>query len=166
LKPVAVVLARVDNRLVHGQVLEAWAPAVGADTVVVIDEAIAEDPLRRAVIEGLSQPRLEVRLMDPAQAARFLRGEGAQRKVVLLFSDIRVAIEALDVGLSFERLNLGNIHPREASRPVTPSVYLTPEDLERLSQLRARGVEIEARAVPAERSPDLAPFFALDGVER
>jgi len=103
--------------------------------------------------------------MDPGQAARFLSGDGGWRKILLLFADVRGAAQALDAGVTFDRLNLGNIHPREGSRPVTPSVFLTSEDSERLSALRARGVEIEARAVPAERSPDLAPFFALHGVE-
>ena len=161
-----VVLARVDNRLVHGQVLEAWVPAVGADTIVVVDGALAAQPLHRVVIEGLSQPRLEVRLMEPARAARFLESDGARRKIVLLFSDVRGATEALDARVTFDRLNLGNMHPKEGSRQVTPSVHLTPEDAQRLSALRARGVEIEARAVPAERSPNLAPFLDLREAER
>ncbi|NTU60380.1 MAG: PTS sugar transporter subunit IIB, partial [Deltaproteobacteria bacterium] len=48
-----VVLARVDNRLVHGQVLEAWVPRLGIEAILVVDADLAQDPFQRAVIEGL-----------------------------------------------------------------------------------------------------------------
>ncbi len=153
------VLARVDNRLVHGQMLEAWVPALGADTILVVDRALASQPLQRAIIEALSHPGLQVRLMEPMAAAEFLKAEGKRRKIIVLFSGISGAIEALDEGVSFGRLNLGNIHPREGSRPLTASVHLTREDVKQLSRLVARGVEVEARAVPGDRSPSVSAWL-------
>ena len=154
----AVVLARVDNRLVHGQILEAWVPRLKADTIVVIDRDLVADALRKSLLQGLSHAGLEVRLMDPEQAAFFVAGEGEQRRVILIFSDIRRAVEALEAGVCFDRLNLGNIHPEPGSRAVTRSVNLTADDARALAGLRSRGVCVEARAVPSDRSPDLNAF--------
>lgn len=148
-----MVLARVDNRLVHGQVLEAWVPRLGAQAVVVVDREKARDPLHRMILEGLGRPGLEVRLEDPAGAARWLAREGRERRVLVLFEGLAQALEALEAGVEFAVLNLGNLHPRPGSRPVTPTVYLTEEDWRGLERLRAAGVEVEARAVPADRSP-------------
>lgn len=158
----AVVLARVDNRLVHGQVLEAWVPQLKADTILVVDRELVRDPLRKALLQGLSHPSLEVRLTDPEGAARFVTGEGVARRVILLFSDVSGAIDALDAGVHFDRLNLGNLHPDEGSRAVTGSVNLTAEDAQRLAELRSRGVSLEARAVPSDRSPDLNSYIAAE----
>jgi PTS system mannose-specific IIB component len=159
---VAVVLARVDNRLVHGQVLEAWVPQLKADTILVVDRGLVGDPLRTALLQGLSHPGLEVRLTDPEEAAQFVTGEGLTRRVIVLFADIGGAVDALDAGVRFERLNLGNLHPDEGSRAVTGSVNLTAGDAQRLAELRARGVTLEARAVPSDRSPDLSSFIAAE----
>jgi PTS system mannose-specific IIB component len=154
-----VVLTRVDNRLVHGQVLEGWVPKLRANTILVVDRELAGNPLRKSLIEGLSHPGLEVRLMDPERAVRFLAAEETARRVIVVFADTQKAVEAHEAGVRFGRLNLGNIHPREGSQAVTASVNLTVGDAKRLSDLHAQGVTLEAKAVPADRSPDLTELI-------
>ncbi|GAB4266563.1 MAG: PTS sugar transporter subunit IIB [Deferrisomatales bacterium] len=151
----AVILARVDSRLVHGQVVEGWAPLLRADTLLVVDRELAGDPLTSRVLAALERPGLEIRLTGPRDAARLLAGELRSRRVLVLFASPLRALEACDAGVEFGRLNLGNVHPSAESRPVTASVYLTREDARALRELSDRGVELEARAVPADRSPDL-----------
>ncbi|MBI5445189.1 MAG: PTS sugar transporter subunit IIB, partial [Deltaproteobacteria bacterium] len=51
----SILLARVDSRLVHGQVLEVWVPRLRADAIVAVDRALAGDPFRRRLVEGLSR---------------------------------------------------------------------------------------------------------------
>jgi len=155
----AVVLARTDNRLVHGQVLEAWVPALRVAVILVVDRELGGDPLQRMVIEGLCCRGLRVQIVTPGEAAALLEGELRETRVMLLFRGLRQAIEALDDGVSFGVLNLGNIHPRQDSRSLTVSVYLTAEDDLLLGELAGRGVALEARAVPADRSPDVGRWL-------
>ena len=157
-----VVLARVDNRLVHGQVLEAWAPRLGANAILVVDRAAAEDPLRRVLAEGLSSPGLRVRVAAPEAAAGILAEGGPDQKVLLLFPDTEAALEAHAAGVGFHHLNLGNVHPAAGSRPLTSSVHLGPGDVTRLLRLRSRGVELDARSVPSERSPDVDAWLKAE----
>ena len=156
----SVVLARADNRLVHGQVLEAWVPALQVDTILVVDRELGNDPLQKMVIEGLGRCGLCVQIVDPQQAQELLRGGLADHRVLLLFAGLRQAADARDAGVFFDRLNLGNIHPRQGSRSLTFSVYLTSEDEKLLHHLLDRDVELEARAVPSDRSPDLVRWLA------
>ena len=100
-----------------------------------------------------------IRLLDPEHAARFLAAEETERRVIVVFADTQKAVEAHDAGVHFDRLNLGNIHPREGSQAVTASVNLTEGDEKRLSDLHAQGVTLEAKAVPTDRSPDLAELI-------
>lgn len=154
----SIVLARVDNRLVHGQILEAWVPHFAIDTILVIDRQLVDDRFHRTLLEGLGREDLQVCLVKPERAAQLLAGELAQHRVLALFSGIRQAVEALACGVSFSRLNLGNVHPKHGSRAITTSVNLTEQELRDLAALASRGVDLEARAVPADRSPDFAPL--------
>jgi mannose/fructose/N-acetylgalactosamine-specific phosphotransferase system component IIB len=150
-----VLLARVDNRLVHGQVLVSWVPRLGIDTILVVDRELVGDPFQRDLLEGLGAPGLKIRLVTPEGAALLLAGELRDRKVLVLFAGIHQAVEAWDAGVAFSVLNLGNVHPTQGSRGLTSSVYLSASDEEELCLLLSRGVRVEARAVPADRSPDV-----------
>jgi PTS system mannose-specific IIB component len=154
----AVVLSRVDNRLVHGQVLEAWVPHCRIEGIVVVDGELAVDPLQLMIFKTLDCERLPVRVCDPGEAVRLLAGEWREKRVLLLFAGLRQAVESRGRGVRFDSLNLGNIHPRPGSRTLTSSVYLTDDDLGCLAALLEEGVALEARAVPADRSPDVASF--------
>jgi mannose/fructose/N-acetylgalactosamine-specific phosphotransferase system component IIB len=79
---------------------------------------------------------------------------------MVLYRGLRQALEARDAGVPLAALNLGNIHPRPDSLCLTMSVYLTPEDGQLLRELAASDVALDARAVPADRSPDVGLWLA------
>ena len=156
-----ILMARVDNRLLHGQVLEAWVPRLGADAVLAVDRPLSRDPLRRRILEGLGRAgHLEVRVADPEDAAELLLGGWSEKRVLLLFVGLPEALEAHRAGVRFERLNLGNLHPREGSRVISPSVQVTAADCRCLEALLAEGVAVEARAVPSDRGLDGSTILA------
>ena len=156
----AVVLARVDNRLVHGQVLEAWVPALGVDAILVVDPELGGDRLQKMVLEGLSRRGLHVQIVTPREAVALLAGVLRDTRVMVLFRGLRQAFVAREAGVPFEVLNLGNLHPCQESSSLTVSVYLTAEDEQLLRELAECGVALEARAVPADRGPDVSRWLA------
>ncbi|NOY46227.1 MAG: PTS sugar transporter subunit IIB [Deltaproteobacteria bacterium] len=161
----SVLLARVDNRLVHGQVLEAWVPYLEADLIVVVGGEESRDPFRRSLFQALSTPQVKVEVVAPEEAPTLVEREQAHR-ILLLFPDVDAAWKAFRAGLRFERLNLGNVHPREGGHRVTRTVYLTTEDEEELRDLRAHGVRLEARALPTDASPHPDAFLGPGGSDR
>lgn len=154
-----VVLCRVDNRLVHGQVLEAWAPKLGVQGIVVVDAERAADPCQRMVFRALDQATLPVRLCSPEEASALLGGPWRDRRTLVLFAGVAQAADARRRGVRFDALNLGNVHPSQGSVPLTSSVYLTAEDAAVLRAFVDDGVVLEARAVPSDRSPDVVAFL-------
>jgi PTS system mannose-specific IIB component len=158
-----IVLVRVDNRLVHGQVLEAWVPALAVQAILVADDEVAGNPLARAAM-GLAMPRKVVFRVAPlAEVVAMLRPGGAGApagRTLLLVRDVRAAVALQEGGVALAHLNLGNVHFSAGREQVTPTVYLDGAEIEALRRLAASGIEIEGRAVPAEAA---IPFATIAG---
>jgi PTS system N-acetylgalactosamine-specific IIB component len=147
-----IALVRVDNRLLHGQILETWIPRLGAGEVVVADDEAAASDLARAAMTLCVPPDLAVSIV-PVRAAPWAELAAKKARVLVLLRDV-AALEVARAGglvpaLS-RRVNLGNVHFGPGRRAVTPSVFLTGDELATLQALSAAGFEVEARAIPSE----------------
>lgn len=132
--------------------LETWIPRLGVRGVVVADDEAARSPLARAAMTLCLPPELQVRIV--ALAELDAAGLAARPEPVLvLVRDVAALAEAARRGLTpagAPRLNLGNIHYSPGRKAVTPSVFLTAEEVAQLQALAAAGFELEARAIPSD----------------
>jgi mannose/fructose/N-acetylgalactosamine-specific phosphotransferase system component IIB len=154
-----VALVRVDNRLVHGQVLEAWLPALGAHGILVADDEAAGNVLARSAMALAIPPKVSFQVVRVDAAAEMLKpgGKGPQAaRTLLLLRDVRDAVALHEQGVSMPKLNLGNIHFRAGRKQVAPSVFLGGDELAALERLASEGTEVEVRAVPGEPALPLA----------
>lgn len=157
-----ILLLRVDNRLVHGQILETWVPRLGAAEVLVADDEAAANPLARAALTLCVPPELPVRI-EPLDAVRW--GEVAASKVPTLgiVREVAGVTRARAGGLApamVPAVNLGNVHFAPERRSVTASLFLSRAELDALRALEREGFRVEARPVPTE------PPLGLDEMER
>ncbi|MGO9829010.1 MAG: PTS sugar transporter subunit IIB [Myxococcaceae bacterium] len=141
---------RIDSRLIHGQVVEAWLPALKVARVVVADDEAADSPLMRAAMGLAVPPAVEVDIFRLDEVP-FARLEQDAVRTLLLVRDVAALMRARSRGLSLRRVTLGNVHHASGRRPVSASVYLSAEELEQLRALAGSGVELEARGVPTDR---------------
>lgn len=148
----AIVLARIDSRLIHGQVLEAWVPHVRAECIVVANDAAACTPLQRMIMRAAvpSSIRLEIGTLDEA-AALLSSAELAGERTLLLFADSDDALQACRLGVHYPRLNLGNMHGAEGKCRYNCTIALDQHDIDNLREVEAFGVTIVAQCVPADR---------------
>jgi PTS system mannose-specific IIB component len=147
-----IPLIRVDNRLLHGQVLETWIPRLAAAEVVVGDDEAAASPLAQAAMTLCCPEGIPVRVLPLAQVDFRALAAGAG-PVLVLVREVAGLTAAAAAGLTpalAPHLNLGNIHHGAGRRPVTPSVYLAEPELAALLALRAAGFQVEARATPTD----------------
>jgi PTS system mannose-specific IIB component len=153
-----IALARIDERLVHGQVLVGWVPHLGARRVVVADDEAARSPLARAAMALALPPGVEASV-DPLDAVDWEALGRSPDPVLVVLRDVAVAERALSAGLTPARvavLNVGNVHYGQGRRQVTPSVFLSGAEVEGLRRLAAAGFRVEIRAVPLDVPIDLA----------
>jgi PTS system mannose-specific IIB component len=161
--PAGIALVRVDNRLVHGQVLEAWVPALSAQGILVADDEVAGNALARAAMSLAIPKNVAFRVARLAEVAGMLRpgGSGAPApRTLVLVRNVRDAVALREQGVPLPHLNLGNVHYSAGREQVAPTVYLDAAEIEALEQLGAAGTGIEARAVPAEAPVSLPTIAA------
>lgn len=155
-----IALARVDDRLVHGQVTVGWVPHVKATLVIVASDRVAADPLLAGII-GAGSASVRVEVLGVADAAR--RGAGGEwerERVLLLFESLQDALRAVEAGLAIGQLNLGGLRHDAGSLCVCDGVTLDHDDCDALRRLALQGVKIDVRLMPQDRVrqlPDVLP---------
>lgn len=152
----SIVLARIDNRFVHGQILEAWIPYTKATCIIVASDAAARNPVQKMAMETCGTCGLSIQTLEVENAVkRLLEGEFDKSRVVLLFGTTEDALKAVKLGLELEELNVGNIHFCIGKLQVSPSVSVDTADLENLKALTEKGIKIVIRCVPSDPSRDI-----------
>jgi PTS system mannose-specific IIB component len=159
-----IALVRVDNRLIHGQILEAWVPFTKSSTIIVVDDHVASDFFRETVIKMAVPREVEViisNVEDFANHFKFRRGKG--RKTIVLFSAIADALRAFQGGFAFDRLNIGNVYCEECLKQCSPSVMLGEEDVKAIRTLIDNGVNVDVRCVPREKPINIRELLTMIG---
>ncbi|MFH2201957.1 MAG: PTS sugar transporter subunit IIB [Elusimicrobiota bacterium] len=155
-----IVLVRIDDRLVHGQVVEGWLPALGADAILVVSDQAASDPLqtslmRLALPEGVALEICSVPAATEAYAAA-MRGGG---NTVVLVPGPAEALAMVEAGAEIREINVGGLHFAAGRVQLGKAIFLSEEDARSLRSLVERGVRLEGRAVPTDRAADVAEMI-------
>lgn len=150
-------LVRVDDRLLHGQIICAWVPFVNADELIVASDEAAGDALVSEIMGSCSCDGLGVSVTRVEDVSAELRRADNGHRAILIFANLADAMRAYDNGLKFTSINIGNVHHEENGRRLTNSVVLNPEDDGIIERFVASGVAIDLRDVPTGRSTKYTP---------
>jgi mannose/fructose/N-acetylgalactosamine-specific phosphotransferase system component IIB len=153
------VLHRIDDRLIHGQVVIAWGESLHPRRIWVVDDVSTANPWERELL-GAAAPGIEVRVLPVAEAAAAYAAEAAAPGAsFLLVADLRTALALVEAGAAIGSFNLGGLHYAPGKDKVNDYVYLDADDRRCARELLARGVTLTVQDVPASRPQ---PLPALD----
>jgi PTS system mannose-specific IIB component/fructoselysine and glucoselysine-specific PTS system IIB component len=157
-----IVLFRVDERLIHGQVVVGWGGPLHADRIVVVDDAIADSAWEQELYCLGVPPEIEAQFVSAAQALEaFELWRVGPKRTIVLVRDVATAQRMAEGGvLAGEEVNLGGIHHAEGRTRVLPYLHLGPGDGDALREIAASGAEVSARDLPATRKVMLDELLA------
>jgi mannose/fructose/N-acetylgalactosamine-specific phosphotransferase system component IIB len=140
---------RVDNRLLHGQVVQFWIGHLKIEHLVVADDEVAENEALMAIYR-LAMPKsvgLTITPLDPlTKKLESLKS----KKTMVLLKDIDDAERVLSSGAAFKRVTLGNIHASALRSRVTDSVYLSDDEVKKLVKFKNDGIDVEIQTFPGD----------------
>jgi mannose/fructose/N-acetylgalactosamine-specific phosphotransferase system component IIB len=150
-----IAFTRVDNRLIHGQIIEVWLPFLDVKRILVADDEAAANPLMKAAM-ALAVPSSIVVEVKPLDRVDFAQVQAESERTLLLLRDVRGVLHAKELGLVLSTLNVGNVHYAPGRFQRSPSVFLSAREMKSLRSLEKSGVAIEIRAVPKDKPLTLA----------
>ncbi|MBI4396295.1 MAG: PTS sugar transporter subunit IIB [Elusimicrobia bacterium] len=146
-----LVLVRVDDRLIHGQVVEGWLRVIQANRIVVVSDEAAEDSFQICLMRLAVPSEVSVTVLKVQEAAKDLKeGAWAGERVLLLFPSLKEPCRLVEDGVVFESINVGGLHDAPGRTHITPSLALSEEDVECLRALLAKNVFLETRTLPKD----------------
>jgi PTS system mannose-specific IIB component/fructoselysine and glucoselysine-specific PTS system IIB component len=156
---VSIALYRVDDRLIHGQVVVGWGQPLACAFIVLVDDEVRDSDWEQDLYRMGVPDHIEVVFASVREAAERLAAWDADPRVgILLIGDIETAASLLALTPQVRRLNIGGVHHRPGRIERLRYVYLTPTEGERLREIAARGVTVTAQDVPTARAVPLAEF--------
>lgn len=153
---IKIAAVRIDTRLLHGQVATAWTKQIAPDRIIVVSDGVAHDQLRKTMIEQAAPPGVPAnvvpikKMIEVSKDPRF----GAT-KVFLLFENPQDLLKAIEGGVDIKKANIGSMAHSVGKVVVTNAIAMGEDDVKTIEAIRAKGVELEARKVPADASEDI-----------
>ena len=151
-----IAAVRIDTRLLHGQVATAWTKQIAPNRIIVVSDGVAHDELRKTMIEQAAPPGVPAnvvpisKMVEVAKDPRF----GAT-KAFLLFETPQDLLRCIEGGVDIKKVNIGSMAHSVGKVVVTNAIAMGEDDVKTLEELKARGVEFEARKVPSDSSEDI-----------
>jgi mannose/fructose/N-acetylgalactosamine-specific phosphotransferase system component IIB len=157
---VTLLLYRIDDRLIHGQVVVGWGQPLDIGFIALVDEIVATSEWEQELYRMGVPPEMEVYFHTPADAiAAIPRYRADPRPGILLTGDIATMRQLVD-GASIDTVNVGGIHARAGRVQRMRYVFVTPQEEAELRDMAARGVTITAQDVPGARPVSLEDLIA------
>lgn len=147
-----IKLLRVDHRLLHGQVAFSWTQFLGVDCILIANDSLMTDELRKTTIKLAKPQGVKVVMKNIEDSINAINsGVTDKYKLFVVVESIEDAEKLIKGTDKFKVLNLGGIKAREGTRNISKAINVTPEEEETLKELINLGVEVEIRQIPNDQ---------------
>ncbi|SHJ16902.1 PTS system N-acetylgalactosamine-specific EIIB component, Man family (TC 4.A.6.1.4) [Clostridium cavendishii DSM 21758] len=146
-----ILMTRIDNRLIHGQVGVTWVNALGANLILVANDEVANDPIQQNLMEMVVPDVIATRFFTLDKTINVIGKAAARQLIFLVCRSPKDVVKLVEGGVPVKKVNIGNMHFSEGKKQISSTVSVDEEDLKAFRRLKELGVELEIRRVPEER---------------
>lgn len=154
-----IVLTRIDNRLIHGQVATQWTSSVGANLLLVANDAVANDPMRQGLMKMACPAQASTRFFSIEKTCAVIHKAADSQKIAIICETPQDVVALVEGGVPIKSCNIGNMHMSEGKRQVATSVAVDDADVKAFRRLQELGVELYIQRVPSIAKEDVNKLF-------
>ncbi|MEB6336409.1 PTS mannose transporter subunit IIAB [Serratia rhizosphaerae] len=144
-------LARIDDRLIHGQVATRWTKETNVSRIIVVSDEVAADNVRKTLLTQVAPPGVTAHVVDVAKMVRVWNNpKYANDRVMLLFTNPTDVWRLVEDGVDIKSVNIGGMAFRQGKTQVNNAVSVDEKDIEAFKKLNERGIELEVRKVSSD----------------
>ncbi|AJQ28685.1 PTS system mannose/fructose/N-acetylgalactosamine-transporter subunit IIB [Pelosinus fermentans] len=153
-----IELVRIDDRLIHGQIVMAWCKTMPIERIVVIDDEVALDFIRKMLLETVAPPGINVTILNVTQGVESLKTDiFAEEKLLLLVTNPTTILNLVENGLEISKVNIGGMSFGQGKTPVTKAVSISDTDKRAFKELHEHGIDLQIQILPHDTPLDLMP---------
>ena len=145
------VLARIDSRLLHGQVATGWTKSCNPDRIIVVSDSVSHDAVRKKMIIQAAPTGVKAHVVPLKKMVALDKDDRfGQTKVLLLFENVEDVVKVIEMGMKLPRVNLGMLAHTQGKINVNTAISMDLEDVKNFEKLLQYNVEIDVRKVPSD----------------
>ena len=148
-----ITLARIDDRLIHGQVTTVWSKVANAQRIIICNDDVYNDDVRRTLLRQAAPPGMKVNVVNIEKAVAVYHNPQYQDETVFyLFTNPQDVLTMVQQGVKIATLNIGGMAWRPGKKQLTKAVSLDAADINAFQQLDKLGVKLDLRVVASDPS--------------
>lgn len=150
-----ICFSRIDDRLIHGQVVTTWVNAFNIEQIVILNDKIADDKTQKNILAMAAPQGIKVKVYTIKRFAEVIKTAQITRRTMLLFTTSVDVLEAVMLGVDIPELNIGGMRYQEGRERVTRALSVTSEERTAFKQLLDKNIKITVQMVPKDEKVDL-----------
>lgn len=146
---------RMDDRLIHGQIVTAWIKEAQADTILLADDKAAKDPTQQMILKFAVPNGIKLLIVTMKEAYQIICDDSQKGTALLIVRNPETAYELFSMGYHIDSINVGNISNSRSKTGRTrllSNIYVEQNDADYLRKIHELGIRLDVRAVPTDRS--------------
>lgn len=156
----AIIAARIDGRLIHGQVANLWTTKLNISRIMVVDDQVVNSDIEKAGLKLATPPGVKLSVLTVEKAAtNILAGKYDSQRLLIVARKPDRFLGLVERGVKLEELNVGNMSHSPETRSVTQSINVVDEDIKVFDELNAKGVNLIAQMVPGDTAKAFLPLL-------
>lgn len=154
-----IVFIRIDDRLIHGQVITAWSKIVSADRILVIDDEVASDPFMTKVLKIAAPSSVNVDAYDIKEAIEFLKGEDKGDKIMVLVKYPDTVLSLVENGIPIKELNVGGMGAKPGRKALYKNIAISEDEKLVFRKLIEHNVNVSIQIVPDAKKIEMQKYL-------
>jgi len=155
-----IILYRVDERLIHGQVVVGWGNSLKINRIVLVNDQVAQSPWERELYLACVPPEMKTTILavDEGVGKILQNGFKGERAVILVDSPFDI-LRIVEKGIKINSVNVGGVHSKTKRMKILPYLFLSQEEISAFKRIISSGIKCECRDVPLAEKHDLSSLF-------
>ena len=156
-----ILMTRIDNRLVHGQVGVTWVNALGANLLLVANDSASQDPVQQNLMDMVMAEGIQARYFTLQRSIDIIGKASERQKIFIVCKTPQDVLTLVKGGVPIKFVNVGNMHFSEGKKQIHKTVSVDESDIAAFKELEQLGVTCEIRRVPDEAGEKIADLINL-----
>ena len=155
-----IILVRIDDRLVHGQIVQGWLKSIDVNKIVVASDAVADDNMQQILMSMAVPSNVELEIKNVKDTTEAINcGKYDSAKVMVLVASPKDVLYMIENGADIKTVNVGGMHFIHGKRQILCNLSVDDNDVKDLYAIYTKGIEIEGRVLPSDERTNIIPLI-------